>query len=72
MTGVMIILVIVALAAIGWIVARARATRLQAEAGRLATNSLPSQHGWYVALWTAVPALIWRGNAKSLRSPRKP
>ena len=59
MTGVMIVLIILALAAIGWIVARARAARLQAEVGRLATNSLPTQHGWYVALWTALPALIF-------------
>ena len=59
MTGVMIVLIIFALAAIGWIVARARATRLQIEAGRLATNSRPTQHGWYVALWTALPALAF-------------
>jgi phosphate transport system permease protein len=57
MTGVMIVTIIVALGVIGWIIARARATRLQAEVGRLATNSRPSQHGWYVALWTALPAL---------------
>jgi len=59
MTGVMVVLVVIALAAIGWIVARARATRLQVEVGRLATNSRPTAHGWYVALWTAVPALIF-------------
>jgi phosphate transport system permease protein len=55
----MVVLIVVALAAIGWIVARARATRLQVEAGRLATNSRPTQHGWYVALWTALPALAF-------------
>jgi len=59
MTGVMIALIIVALGAIGWIIARARATRLQAEVGRLATNSRPTQHGWYVALWTTLPALVF-------------
>ena len=59
MTGVMIVAIVVALAAIGWIVARARATRLQVVAGRLATNSRPTQHGWYVALWTAIPALTF-------------
>ncbi|HWJ69650.1 MAG TPA: phosphate ABC transporter permease subunit PstC [Sphingobium sp.] len=59
MSGAMALFVVVALGAIGWIVARARATRMQAEAGRLATNSLPSQHGWYVALWTALPALVF-------------
>jgi len=59
MSGTMTLFVVVALGVIGWLVARGRATRMQAEAGRLATNSLPSQHGWYVALWTALPALIF-------------
>jgi phosphate transport system permease protein len=59
MTGVMIVLIIGALGVIGWIIARARATRLQAEVGRLATNSRPTQHGWYVALWTVLPALVF-------------
>ncbi len=59
MNGVVIALIIIALGAIGWIIARARATRLQTEVGRLATNSRPSQHGWYVALWTALPALLF-------------
>mgnify|MGYP001054522633 CR=1 FL=1 len=59
MNGVVIVLLVLGLGLVGWIVARARAMRLQAEAGRLATNSLPGQHGWYVALWTALPALIF-------------
>jgi len=59
MTGVIVMLTVIVLAVIGWIMARARATRLQATVGRLATNSRPSQHGWYVALWTALPALAF-------------
>jgi len=59
MSGGMALFIVVALGAIGWIVARARATRMQAEAGRLATHSLPGQHGWYVALWTVLPALAF-------------
>ncbi len=55
----MIVLMVLGLAVVGWIVARARAMRLQSEAGRLATNSRPSQHGWYVALWTSLPALVF-------------
>jgi phosphate transport system permease protein len=55
----MIVLVVLGLALVGWIMARARAVRLQVEAGRLATNSRPAQHGWYVALWTALPGLIF-------------
>ncbi len=65
MNGIMIVLIVLGLALVGWIVARARATRLQSQVGRLATNSRPSQHGWYVALWTAIPALlflaVWAG-----------
>jgi phosphate transport system permease protein len=59
MKASIILLLIVGLAVVGWLAARAKATRLQAAAGRLQTNSLPGQHGWYVALWTAVPALIF-------------
>lgn len=59
MSGALALFIVVGLGVIGWIVARARATRMQAEAGRLATNSLPTQHGWYVALWTALPALLF-------------
>jgi len=59
MKGVVIVLLVIGLALVGWIVARARATRLQAEVGRLSTNSRPSQHGWYVSLWTALPALLF-------------
>ncbi|WP_443970313.1 phosphate ABC transporter permease subunit PstC [Sphingobium sp. CR28] len=54
-----VLLLVLGLAAVAWLASRAKATRLQASAGRLATNSRPSQHGWYVALWTAVPALIF-------------
>jgi len=55
----MIVLIVLGLSLVGWIVARARAMRLQSQVGRLATNSRPSQHGWYVALWTAIPALLF-------------
>jgi len=55
----MIVVIILALGAVGWIVARARAVRQQAEVGRLATNSRPTQYGWYVALWTVLPPLFF-------------
>jgi phosphate transport system permease protein len=45
------------LALIGWIVARGRA--LAFARGGVRAHSLPDQHGWYVALWVAVPALIF-------------
>jgi phosphate transport system permease protein len=43
---------------LGWIVGRGRARALSlASTERL--HSLPSQHGWYVALWTIAPALLF-------------
>lgn len=70
MRASVIFLLIIGFAVIGWLAARAKASRLQAGAGRRQTNSLPGQHGWYVALWTAVPALIfiavWSGVSPGL------
>ncbi len=45
------------LALIGWLTARARASRFSDGAER--AHSLPGQHGWFVALWTAVPAILF-------------
>jgi phosphate transport system permease protein len=43
---------------IGWLAARSRARLFKQTApGRL--HSLPGYHGWYVALWTIVPALLF-------------
>lgn len=47
---------------IGWLMARSRAWALRGKpadgpAGRL--HSLPGYHGWYVAIWAAVPAIIF-------------
>ena len=43
---------------VGWLAARSRAWALQrGQAQRL--HSLPAYHGWYVALWAAVPALLF-------------
>ncbi|WP_033921197.1 phosphate ABC transporter permease subunit PstC [Sphingomonas sp. 37zxx] len=58
MTATALLLLIVGLALIGWLTARARATRLQGVGGKR-LHSLPGQHGWYVAMWVAVPALIF-------------
>lgn len=46
------------LSLIGWLTARARAAGF-ARAGARRMHSLPSQHGWYVALWTLAPALVF-------------
>ena len=42
----------------GWLAARSRAWAFQRSGGRR-LHSLPSYHGWYVALWAAVPALVF-------------
>lgn len=63
MSSVAIIFLIVALGLIGWFTARARAMRLRL-AGPRRFSSLPGHFGWYVALWTIVPPLlfliVWR------------
>ncbi|CAD7336706.1 phosphate ABC transporter permease subunit PstC [Sphingomonadales bacterium 56] len=63
MTGPAILLLLAGLGAIAWVSARARALRLQtaarASGRRDAVHSLPGYHGWYVALWTLVPAAIF-------------
>ena len=53
-----LLFVIAGLGLIGWLSARARAAGFdRGSAKRL--HSLPSQHGWYVALWTMLPALLF-------------
>jgi len=44
---------------IGWLAARARAQAFRSAGKDAALHSLPSYHGWYVAIWTLVPALIF-------------
>jgi phosphate transport system permease protein len=49
---------VIGLGAIAWVSARAKAVRLRAGSStRL--HSLPNLHGWYVALWTVLPALLF-------------
>ncbi|MDQ4087208.1 MAG: phosphate ABC transporter permease subunit PstC [Pseudomonadota bacterium] len=48
---------IVGLGLIAWASARARAKAFAG--GAVRPHSRPGHHGWYVALWTAVPALLF-------------
>ena len=49
---------VLGLALAGWIAARSRAWVLRADnGGRL--DSLPNYHGWYVALWILIPAMLF-------------
>ena len=52
-----IALLILGFGLIGWLAARARARAFAGGPAR--PHSLPGQHGWYVALWAVLPALIF-------------
>lgn len=56
----LLLLLVLGLGLIGWLTARARAARFD-RGGRKRLHSLPSQHGWYVAIWAIVPALLFLG-----------
>src|SRR5688572_1009113 len=53
-----IALLVFGLGLIAWLAARARASAF-AGAGKQRPHSRPGQHGWYVALWTIIPALLF-------------
>ena len=53
-----IILLVLGLGFVAWLSARARAAAF-AGPSRERPHSLPNYHGWYVALWAVVPALIF-------------
>lgn len=60
MHGLTLVLMMLGLGGIGWMVARARAARFAKPATAAdRTNSLPSQHGWHMAIWIAAPALLF-------------
>lgn len=61
MSGTALLFLIFGLGLIGWITGRARATAFvrSSRGKRGAVNSLPSYHGWFVALCAVVPALIF-------------
>jgi phosphate transport system permease protein len=49
---------VLGLAALAWLMGRARALAFTRGAAAR-PHSLPNYHGWYVALWAAVPALLF-------------
>jgi phosphate transport system permease protein len=62
MAGTALIFLILGLGLIAWITGRSKAglfIREGAGQPRGYVNSLPSYHGWYLALWAVVPALIF-------------
>jgi phosphate transport system permease protein len=50
---------ILALTIAGWFAARVRARHFATGSGNARPHSLPNYHGWFVALWTGVPALLF-------------
>lgn len=70
MTSGIVLLVLIALALAGWLAGRAKAQALNT--GKGALHSLPSYHGWHLALWVIVPGLlvwaIWQGVSPGLVS----
>lgn len=56
MTSSALFFLVAGLGLIGWLVARAKAQKLNT--GRGALHSRPGHHGWHFALWIMVPALI--------------
>ena len=54
-----IVLLIFGLGLIAWLAARARAAAFVVGVGGARPHSRPNHHGWYVALWTVVPALLF-------------
>ena len=69
-----LLLLVLALGAVGWLAGRARAAAFPASApdtpAATRAHSRAGYHGWYVALWAALPALlflsVWSGIAPRL------
>lgn len=58
MNGFPLLILLLGLGLIAWVSARVKASRFTGR-GADRPHSLPSYHGWYVALWAVVPALIF-------------
>jgi phosphate transport system permease protein len=52
----LLLLCLAAFGLIGWMTAKAKAVRLNT--GRGALHSLPKHHGWHMAVWIVLPALL--------------
>lgn len=58
MPALSVFFLIVGLGVVGWVTGRMRARSLALTSG-IRPHSLPTQHGWYVAMWTVVPAMLF-------------
>ena len=58
MNGVVLLILTIGLGIIAWAATRMHALSFRRRSGTRA-SSLPHHHGWYVALWTTVPPLVF-------------
>lgn len=58
MNALILLFLVAGLGLVGWLTARSRAASFEL-GGAKRLHSLPVQHGWYVALWTVLPALLF-------------
>ena len=59
MSSVALLFLILGLGLVAWLTARAKAGKFVGATPALRPHSRPNYHGWYVALWAVVPALIF-------------
>lgn len=59
MSSSILLLLAFGLSLFGWLAARSRAWAFRKAAPGIRLHSLPNFHGWYVALWIGVPALLF-------------
>ncbi|NLR70158.1 phosphate ABC transporter permease subunit PstC [Novosphingobium sp. ERN07] len=59
MSPAILLLLAFGLSLLGWLAARSRAWAFRKAAPGVRLHSLPNFHGWYVALWVGVPALLF-------------
>lgn len=68
MSPALVLILLLALGAAGWFAARRRAQSLYS--GRGSLRAMPNYHGWHMALWIVVPALlgwvVWNAIAPGL------
>lgn len=61
MSGPVLLFLILGLGLIAWLAGRARAMQGRRVSGSKRFSSLPGHHGWFVALWTVLPPLVFLG-----------
>lgn len=54
-----LLLIVLGLGLAGWLAGRSRARMFMRTSARNRISSLPVYHAWYVALWAAIPALLF-------------